>query len=232
MNKQKRVPPPSASRPVVSRGTRMRMLSKSIEMSDLGSLSVSANNANDINACSVYDYLLSIRQFDIDNFNDVLKSLNYDDNTITLKFREDKGFKSIKMKESNTNINLPEFIGTADNIVRPYSIYILVYFLPEGKELKDCIEFNVLRYKDKEPWEDCADFYDLIDDVPYPGFVNPVGPSTTPDGNPNPDGLLTFNINNQGYTGINGNRRLYIQVSYNYSYREGRKAPVFGFYVN
>ena len=230
MNKQKRVPPPSASRPVVSRGTRMRMLSKSIEMSDFGSLSVSANNANDINACSVNDYLLSIRQFDIDNFNDVLKSLNYDDNTITLKFREDKGF-NVKIKESNTNINLPEFIGTADNIERPYSIYIGVYFLPKGKELKDCIKFDDVSYKDKEPWEDCVDFYDLID-ASYSNLVNSLGPSTTPDGNTNPDGLLTFNIKNQGYTGINGNRRLYIQVSYNYSYREGRKAPVFGFYVN
>ena len=36
MNKQKRVPPPSASRPILSRGTRMRMLSKSTTINFFG----------------------------------------------------------------------------------------------------------------------------------------------------------------------------------------------------
>jgi hypothetical protein len=232
MNKQKRVPPPSASRPVVSRGTRMRMLSKSTQMSDFASLFVSANNANDINACdpSKYDYWLGIRKFDIDNFNDVLESLIYDNKTITLKFRQDKGFKNIKMKESNTNINLPEFIGTAENVENPFSIYIGVYFLPKGKELKDCIKFDNASYKQYYYYipliYDCDDFYEVI--VPYDREVYSLGPSTTPDKKPNPEGLLTFKIENQGYTGISGNRRLYIHVSYNY--RE--EAPDFGFYVD
>ena len=39
MNKQKRISPHPASRPILSRGTRMRMLSKSTQMSGLGSLS-------------------------------------------------------------------------------------------------------------------------------------------------------------------------------------------------
>lgn len=175
------------------------------------------------------DYLLDIRQFDIDNFNDVLEAFNYDVNTITLKFRQNE--IRVKKKESNTYTSLPEFIGMADNIERPYSISIGVYFLPKGKELKDCIEFNYLRYNDKKWWEedDCADFYDLINDVSYSRFLNSsLGPSTTPDGNPNPEGLLTFEIENQGYAGINGNRRLYIKVAYHYR----GKAPEFGFYVN
>jgi len=200
-----------------------------LETSDILTNEVSAQllaiNANDIDTCTSDDYLLDIRQFDIDNFNDVLEALNYDVNTITLKFRQDKEF-NIKNKESNHY--LPEFIGTAENIERPYSIRIGVYFLPKGKELKDCIEFNSLRYKHKEFWQDCADFYDLIDDVKYSGSVDSLGPSTTPDRKPNPEGLLTFKIKNQGYTGINGDRRLYIRVSYHYR----GEAPDFGFYVH
>ena len=187
----------------------------------------------DIAKCAS-EYVSGIRDFDIDNFNDVLEEFKYDDKKITLKFRQDKGFNNIKKKEPpNTYTYLPEFIGTANNIVNPYSIYIGVYFLPKGKELKDCIELNVLRYKDKEPWEDCTDLFDLTEDAQYSRLFNSsLGPSTTSDGKPNPEGLLTFEIENQGYTGIYGNRRLYINVGYNYGYRSGVKVPDFGFYVN
>jgi hypothetical protein len=233
MNKQKRI----SLSALQSRGTRMRMLSKSSSRIDINIGTIIATIFSSSNACYPFpnnacdpsSYLLSLRRFDIDNFNDVLESLNYDDNTITLKFREDKEFKNIKDKESNRyNINLPEFIGTADNIERPYSISIAVYFLPKGEELKDYL-INIIKYN-KSSYCDCDDII-YNNNVPYSGSVNSLGPSTKPpppDRNPNPKGLLTFKIENQGYTGINGNRRLYILVSYDYR----SEAPDFGFYVN
>jgi hypothetical protein len=181
-------------------------------------LAINANDI-DIDTCTS-DYLLDIRQFDIDNFTDVLEPLDYDDNTITLKFRQD-----IKNKESNHD--LPKFIGTADNIERPYSISIGVYFLPKGKELKDCIKFDYDSYsRDRDRFIfDCTDFFYVTE--PKSGYVDPIGPSTI-EGKQNPEGLLTFKINNQGYTGTNGDRRLYIRVSYHYR----GDAPHFGFYVD
>jgi len=193
-------------------------------------LAINANDI-DIDTCTD-DYLLGIRQFDIDNFTDVLKELklNYDDNTITLKFRQDKEF-NIKNKESNHY--LPEFIGTAENIEGPYSISINVYFLPKGKELKECIEFDNASYDSARSIYkgylfnifDCTDFFKVTE--PTSGYVNSIGPSKI-EGKPNPEGLLTFKIKNNDYTGIYGNKRLYINVSYHY--RGG--APDFGFYVD
>jgi hypothetical protein len=187
---------------------------------------IASNDINDVkNNCPPSSYLVGIRQFDIDDFTDVLEELNYDVNTITLKFRQDKEF-NIKNKESNHY--LPEFIGESPRVVLPYSIRIDVYFLPKGKELKECIEFDDDYYNFYSSYEEgyyCPYFFKVTE--PTSGFVNPIGPSRI-EGKRNAEGLLTFKIKNNGYTGMNGNIRLYINVSY--IYRE--EAPDFGFYVH
>jgi hypothetical protein len=120
-----------------------------------------------------------------------------DNNTITLNFRDDKNFLS------NIGGGLQ-------------GIEIYVYFLPIGTKAED------LSYK-----------VDIVRDrCIYKGLLLPSGDLATtikgtavgPRGNR--EGMLKFNIENKGYTGLNGDVRLYIVVYF--FYRNSRDV----FYVN
>ena len=126
-----------------------------------------------------------------------------DNNTITLNFRDDKNFL----------VENPNVFGGLAGIQIGY-----VYFLPKGTKAED------LSYK-------------LVGDVTrcqYKGPLLPsgvlaariqVGLSVGPRGNR--EGMLKFNnIENKGYTGLNGDVRLYLSVYL--EYRDGEDS----FYVN
>ena len=126
-----------------------------------------------------------------------------DDNTITLNFRDDQNFI----------VEKPDVVGGLAGIA------IYVYFLPKGTKVED------LFYKIVNPYDDP---YDCI----YDGLLLPSGDlapkingtDVGPIGNR--EGMLKFNIENKGYTGLNGDVRLYIIVYL--GYRDGREF----FYVN
>ena len=123
-----------------------------------------------------------------------------DDNTITLNFRDDQNFL----------VEKPDVFGGLAGIA------IYVYFLPKGTKVED------LFYKIVNPY-DC-----IYDGLLLPSGVLAAsiqeGSSVGPIGNR--EGMLKFNIENKGYTGLNGDVRLYIIVYL--EYRDGREF----FYVN
>ena len=129
-----------------------------------------------------------------------LPKINDNNNTITFNFRDDKNFL----------VEIPYVSGGLAGI----GIY--VYFLPKGTKVED------LSYKRGNP-------YNCIYDGPF--FSSGVlaasiqaGSSVGPRGNR--EGMLKFNVENKGYTGLNGDVRLYLSVYL--EYRDGEDS----FYVN
>jgi len=126
-----------------------------------------------------------------------LPKINDNNTTITLIFRDDKNFL----------LEASYVVGGLGGI------RIYVYFLPKEVKVED------LSYK-------------LVDNCMYDGPLLPSGnlaPNITgtavgPRGNR--EGMLKFNIENKGYTGLNGDVRLYIVVYL--EYRNSRDV----FYVN
>ena len=111
-----------------------------------------------------------------------------DNNTITLKFRDDQGFIT----------TIPGVEGFA-------GIGVVVFYLPKGTKVED------LSFKKKN--SDRCDY-----EGPFLPSGSPVtivigkalGPTSSRQG------LLTINVDNTGYTGIGGNTRLYISVTLQY----------------
>ena len=127
-----------------------------------------------------------------------------DNNTITFNFRDDKNFL----------VEIPYVVGGLGGIQ-----IIPVYFLPKGTKVED------LSYKRGNP-------YNCIYDGPFlPSGVLAAsiqaGSSVGPRGNR--EGMLKFNVENMGYTGLNGDVRLYLNVYL--EYRDGEDS-FYSFYVN
>ena len=126
-----------------------------------------------------------------------------DNNTITLNFRDDKNFL----------VENPTVFGGLAGIQVDY-----VYFLPKGTKAED------LSYKLVGDVTKCQ----LKGPLLHSGVLAPViqafGTNLGPKGNR--EGKLKFNIENKGYTGLNGDVRLYIMVYL--EYRDGK----YVFYVN
>ena len=119
-----------------------------------------------------------------------------DNNTITFNFRDDKNF-------------LVEIPGGLAGIQ-----IIPVYFLPKGTKVED------LSYKRGNPY---LCFYDTF--LPSGVLAASIqAKSVGPRGNR--EGMLKFNVENMGYTGLNGNVRLYLNVYLEY------RNTWYAFYVN
>jgi len=170
----------------------MKAMSRSKKMkamsSEVGKISFATTMVRQLSAsdCSPRSPLVPSKEYT--DFLTELPKIN-DNNTITLIFRDDKNF-----------LVEVSYVGGGLG-----GIQIYVYFLPKEVKVED------LSYK-------------LVDKIfcNYDGLLLPSGdlaPNITgtavgPIGNR--EGMLKFNIENKGYTGLNGDVRLYIIVDLEY----------------
>jgi len=129
------------------------------------------------------------------------KPPDFNNETITLNFRDDKNFL---LEASNIGGDLA-------------GIEIYVYFLPKGTKAED-LSYKVVGI-DRDR---CIYKGPLLPSGDLAPTIN--GTAVGPRGNR--EGMLKFNIENKGYTGLNGDVRLYIVVYL--EYRNSRDV----FYVN